>query len=187
MTNEQIVAGFLSRHPTFGGWEDTWEGVPLAARVGLTNEVPPREVVASVRAIVLRGDKVLLVRTPTPLLTVGGRPEPHESLTEGLIREVAEETGWLVDVLGVIGFTHVRHLDGQRPAWGRPAPNFIDVIHAVEARTFDAARQHPGEPPCEFVRVASVESHGAHLIDRTLLQAALRCRDAARGRAAVEE
>jgi ADP-ribose pyrophosphatase YjhB (NUDIX family) len=136
-------------------------------------------VIASVRAIVLRGDHVLLVHAKGPLLTVGGRPEAGETLIEALEREVAEETGWQVVALGVVGFIHARHLDEQRPAWGRPAPHFLDVVFAAEAVSFEEGRQGADEWRCDFVPIASLEEHGIHSIDATMLEAALSLRHSA--------
>lgn len=176
MTNEAATEAFLANHPTFDGWEEAWKGVPLAFRVGLTSDMPPRDLIASVRAVVLKANDVLLVHADVPILTVGGRPEGSETPEEGLVREIAEETGWLARPLGVIGFIHARHLDDQRPSWGRPAPHFVDVVYGAEATTFDAARRHPDEWPCAFVPIEGVEARGIHPIDRAFLRAALELR-----------
>lgn len=164
---------FLERHPAFGEWQEAWLGVPLHLRAGLSDEPPPVAFVGSVRAVVLRGAEVLVVRTPAPLLTVGGRREPGEALEQTLRREVAEETGWLVCPLGVIGFIHVRHLDGQRPAWGRPAPDFVDPVFAAVAEHFDGRRRSPGEAGGVFVPVERAERLGLSEVDRVFLRAAL--------------
>jgi ADP-ribose pyrophosphatase YjhB (NUDIX family) len=178
-TNEEHARAFLQCHETFDGWQESWKGVPLAFRVGLTSEIPQRDVIASVRAIVLRGDRVLLVHAEVPLLTVGGRPEPGETLAEALEREFAEETGWRVVPIGVIRFVHALHLDEQRPAWGRPAPHFLDVVFAVEAVSFEESRQGADEWKCDFVPIASLEEHAIHSIDATMLEAALSLRHSA--------
>ncbi|PYE55785.1 NUDIX domain-containing protein [Deinococcus yavapaiensis] len=172
MTNEDLARAFLAAHPTFDGWEEAWRSVPLAFRVGLTHDLPPRDVIASVRAVVSKGRDVLLVRAEVPILTVGGRPEAGETLEEGLIREIAEETGWLARPIGVIAFIHALHLDEQRPSWGRPAPHFIDVVFAAEAANFEPSRLHLGEWPCEFVPIEQAARHGLHPIDLAFLKAA---------------
>lgn len=169
----ETLESFLSRYPSFGGWTEKWRGVALEFRAGLSDELPPRWLVGSVRAIVLRDQAVLVVRSPVPMLSVGGRPEPGETLEQALRREVAEETGWTVSPLGVIGFIHVRHLDDQRPDWGRPAPDFIDLLFAATAT---GLAPNPSELPCEFVPLNEVEQVGIHPIERTLLTAALRKR-----------
>ncbi|MBV9470843.1 MAG: NUDIX domain-containing protein, partial [Abitibacteriaceae bacterium] len=120
-------------------------------------------------AIVLRDNEVLVVRSSVPILSVGGRCHSGETLEQTLLREVAEETGWIVSPLGVIGFTHCRHLDDQRPDWGRPAPDFIDPLFAVVAEAFDIQLMDSTALPCEFVPVDDVERLGVEEINRRFL------------------
>lgn len=169
---------FLARHPSFGSWTESWEDAPLEFHVSLSGELPPRAFVGSVRALVLQGEKILLVHASVPILNVGGRCESGETLQKALLREVAEETGWRVSPIAVIGFIHARHLDEQRPNWGRPAPDFVDPLFAVEALSFDARLQKPDEHPCEFIRICDAERFGVHEFDRTFLREALRKRPA---------
>ena len=176
-SNEELES-FLARHPSFGGRREEWLGVPLEFRTCLADELPPRAFVGSVRAIVLRDDEVLLVHSSVPILSVGGRCEPGETIAQTLLREVAEETGWVVSPVCVIGFIHCRHLDEQRPDWGRPAPDFIDPLFAVAAEAFDANLLGSTELCCEFVSIAEVERLGVEEINRTFLREALRKRSA---------
>ena len=171
--HDEAVEAFLARHASFGGWSEEWDGVPLEFRACISHELPPRSSIGSVRAIVLRGSQVLLVHSPTLILSVGGRCEPGESIEQALLREVAEETGWKVSPVGVIGFVHCRHLDEQRPAWGRPAPDFIDPLFAVVAQNFDAGWMNSDVPGCEFVSIDEVESLGVEAINQRFLCEAL--------------
>jgi 8-oxo-dGTP pyrophosphatase MutT (NUDIX family) len=171
-----ILEQFLARHASFGSWREEWLGVPLEFRTFLADELPPRAFVGSVRAIVLRDNKVLLVHSETPILSVGGRCEPGETIEQTLLREVAEETGWNVSPVAVIGFTHCHHLDGQRPDWGRPAPDWIDPCFAVLAETFDARLIEADAARCAFVPADEAERCGLHEIDRVWLREALRKR-----------
>ena len=173
---DEALRHFLEQHPSFGGWEESWLDVPLRFRVCLTDELPPRAFVGSVRALILHGDEVLLVHSSVPILNVGGRCQPNESIVETLHREVGEETGWRVEPIGVIGFTHVQHLDEQRPDWGRPAPDFIDPMFAVEAQSFDANILEAGEAKCEFVPINTLEHMGMNTINMTFLKRALTAR-----------
>jgi 8-oxo-dGTP pyrophosphatase MutT (NUDIX family) len=174
--SQMELKNFLSRHQPFGSWRDEWLGIPLEFRSCAAEELPPREYVGSVRAVVLRDNEVLVVYTSPPILSVGGRCEPGETLEETLLREVGEETGWLVAPIGVIGFVHGRHLDEQRPAWGRPAPDFIDPIFAVTAVRYDPAMLGQDEVKCQFIPIDSIEPLGIERINRTFLSEALRRR-----------
>ena len=167
------IEAFLSRHTPFGDWHEEWLGVPLEFHTYLSHEVPLRALVGSVRAIVLRDKEVLLVHSSVPLLSVGGRCRSEETIEQTLLREVAEETGWRVTPIGVIGFIHARHLDEQRPNWGRPAPDFIDPFFAVVAKEFDASLIETDAPRCEFIPITDVESLGVEEINRRFLSAAL--------------
>ena len=174
--NDQGLEAFLARHSSFGGWREEWDGVPLEFRACLSNELPPRAFIGSVRAIVLRDEEVLLVHASVPILSVGGRCKDGEAIEQTLFREVAEETGWKASPLGVIGFIHCRHLDEQRPNWGRPAPDFIDPLFAVNAEEFDVNLMAPNECKCEFVSINEVESFGVEELNRKFLCEALQRR-----------
>jgi 8-oxo-dGTP pyrophosphatase MutT (NUDIX family) len=171
-----MLQSFLDRHQSFGGWTDAWEGAPLDFRVFVSGELPRREWVGSVRALVLRGEQVLLVHSRPPILNVGGRCEAGETIEQTLHREVGEETGWRVRSMGIIGFMHARHLDDQRREWGRPAPDWIDPLFAVEAVAYDPSLLGSKETACEFVPIGEVERHGIETINRTFLAEAVRKR-----------
>jgi hypothetical protein len=86
---------------------------------------------------------------------------------------VAEETGWKVSPVAVIGFTHCRHQDEQRPDWGRPAPEWIDPLFAVVAESYDANLIEPNAARCEFVSTEDAEHLCLHEIDRVWLREVL--------------
>lgn len=173
---DEELAAFLQRHTAFGGWKAEWLGVPLEARTCLSRELPPRRLVGSVRALVLRAESVLLVNSVPPILSVGGRCQAGETIEETLLREVAEESGWQVRPIGVIGFVHCRHLDEQRPDWGRPAPHFLDPIFATTALQFDVAARLQHEVATELVPIATLGGRGVDEINRRFLAEALRLR-----------
>jgi 8-oxo-dGTP pyrophosphatase MutT (NUDIX family) len=175
--SEMEIESFLARYESFSvaqHWE--WLGVPLEARFYLVDDLPPREYVGSVRAFVLRDNNVLVVQSSPPVFSVGGRCEPGETIEQTLVREVVEESGWRVKPLAVIGFVHCRHLDAQRPDWGRPAPDFIDPIFAASAVEQRPEQLGQNELPSEFVPVATVEEHGIDEVSRIFLREALRKR-----------
>lgn len=174
--DHQTLRCFLKTWPPFGGWEDSWLGVPLAHRVGLTNCIPPLSVVASVRGVVLHDNHVLLVRAKENILNVGGRLEEGETLLDALHREIGEESGWLVSPLSVIGYVHSQHLDEQRPAWRRPAPEFMDVIYAVEGIKYEKRLHDTNEIPCEMIPINEIDNYRVNEINLALLREALRKR-----------
>ena len=131
--------------------------MPLRFRAYLGDEAPAREHVGSVRAIVFRGEEVLVVEEGNFTgLVVGGRPNPGEAIQDALVREVAEETGWLTVPGPVVGFIHARRREGgRRPPsnWRRPDPDFIEPIFAVEAADFDTARLEENPKPVRFMPI----------------------------------
>ena len=167
---------FLVRHRPFGVWRDQWLGVPLEFRAYLSDELPARAHIGSVRALVLRDSDVLLVHSSPPIMSVGGRCEHGETIEQTLLREVREESGWFVSPIAVIGFIHGKHLDEQRPDWGRPAPDFIDPMFAVTAVRYDPGMLGRNETPSEFVPISSVEQLELDEINRVFLREAMRKR-----------
>ena len=167
---------FLDRHQPLARWQEEWLGVPLTFSLALSEDLPPRSYIASVRALVLHGEDVLVVHSSPPILTVGGRREPDETVEQTLIREVGEESGWVVTPITTIGFVHVHHLDGQRPDWARPAPDFVGPIFAAAAVRYDRALLHDNETRCEFVPIVDIERLGVDAGNRALLHEALRRR-----------
>lgn len=175
MSDDADLLALLSRHTPFGGWTDLWAGVPLAFNAYVGDELPPRRLVGSVRAVVLRGDEVLAVGEH-PVLCVGGRPEPGETIEQTLHREATEESGWRVRSLGVIGFTHATHTDAQRPDWNRPAPDFIDPFFAVEAVEHVPTLAGVDEMHSVFRPIAEVLASGIDPINRGFLRRAVEVR-----------
>lgn len=68
----------------------------------------------AVRAVIIRGEKILLVKSNKgDYKFPGGGVEKRESHSEALIREVSEETGYKVkDILGLIG--EIKEIDADR-------------------------------------------------------------------------
>lgn len=140
-------------------------------------DLPPLEYVSSVRALVLRGDEVLVVRDPDGAHVLpGGRREPGETLTQTVHREVAEETGWRVE-LGrePLGFAHFRHRTPRPPDHRYPYPDFAHAVYAARAADFDASRLDPEryELEARFRPAAGLASVGLTRGERALLRAAL--------------
>ena len=97
---------------------------------------PPDVVVSSVRCIVRVDAYVVVCRNADGIRHVwpGGRREPGETFAETAIREVHEETGWLLDPPSFrpLGWLHLEQVSPVPPTHPYPHP---DAFHAVfEAR-----------------------------------------------------
>jgi 8-oxo-dGTP pyrophosphatase MutT (NUDIX family) len=141
---ESDVRRYLDAHPahheTFEHWDIQGK---LRVRLSLAGELPPASVSSSVLAIVFNRDRQVLFLHPSDPsgsiahLVAGGRPEDGETPEETAIREVAEETGWRVRPIKMIGFRHFFHTEPRSPRTDRPYPDFIQPIYVAVAETFD--------------------------------------------------
>ena len=107
-------------------------------RAYAADELPPPDLVTSVRCVVLRGDTVLvLMRVPEEQdgahIMPGGRREPGETMEQTMRREVLEETGWEVGVARLLGVIVYRHQTPRPPGYPFPYPEFVQVIYTAEA------------------------------------------------------
>jgi 8-oxo-dGTP pyrophosphatase MutT (NUDIX family) len=115
------------------------EQMRLQAAAYLTSDPPPLPYVTSVRAIVLHKGCVLVQQDrDSQHILPGGRREEGESLEVTLRREVAEETGWSLGPVTLLGFTHFRHVDPKPPGYAYPYPDFCWVVYVAEAAHFAA-------------------------------------------------
>ena len=169
---------FLARHTPVVFEAVTWgEHMRLRATAYLGQDVPPLRFVTSVRAVVLRGGSVLVQQDrESRHILPGGRREGDESLDTTLRRELSEETGWSVGDVGLLGFTHFLHLDPKQPDYRYPHPDFLQLVHVVDAAEYlPEARLDDGyEIGSEFLSVADVRRLSLTPIERVYLDAALR-------------
>jgi 8-oxo-dGTP diphosphatase len=127
-----------------------------------TLQIPSTHVVAVTGYVYQQGKFLLLKRAQPPLIWAppGGRLGEHEDPKTGVIREVREETGLDIQVLGLVDYWF-----GQLGSYGRLLSlDFLtlsaaqDVILSGEhldytwARLEDLERGHPplGNEPCSF-------------------------------------
>lgn len=152
------------------------ERMRLRATAHLAHDLPPLRYVTSVRAVVLRGDSVLVQRDrDSRHILPGGRREGAESLETTLRREIAEETGWSLGNMDRLGFIHFRHLDPMQPEYPYPYPDFFQVVHVADATAFShETRLDDGyEIGSEFVVLADVRCLPLTPIERIFLDGAL--------------
>jgi 8-oxo-dGTP pyrophosphatase MutT (NUDIX family) len=152
-----LLAAFLAKYSPSTEELVHWDDLRLRVTSYLTTDFPPLVFVTSVRAIVLNGSSVILVRAPdgTHILP-GGRREEGEALTDTLRREVLEETGWTIDQLQLLGVKHYHHLTPMPLDYRYPYPDFLQIIYRARAQQYlPEAREIDGyELETKFIRTA---------------------------------
>jgi 8-oxo-dGTP pyrophosphatase MutT (NUDIX family) len=99
--------------------------------------------VLSVRCLARVGDAVIACENPDGVhIWPGGRREPGETVAETAVREVREETGWVIDRASVqpMGLLHYHHLTPVAADHPYPYPDFCQLVVAASAAA------HVGEP-----------------------------------------
>lgn len=153
------------------------ERMRLRATAYLSGDTPPLPFVTSVRAVILRNRSVLVLQDrDSRHIIPGGRREEGESVGTTLRREVAEETGWSLGRVTLLGFTHFHHLDPKPCGYVYPHPDFCWLVYAAEAAAFSPkAKLDDGyEVGSEFLSVEAVHALSLTNCERVYLDAALR-------------
>jgi 8-oxo-dGTP pyrophosphatase MutT (NUDIX family) len=128
----------VQTHPT---WQWQNNPLPLQQQTYICPTLPPDELISSARAVLLRGDEVMVIQDHQneSYIIPGGRREPGETVLETLQREIREETGWSVRDTAVIGCIHFQHLGPKPTSYPYPHPHFFWAIFTAQAVSFDAA------------------------------------------------
>lgn len=111
----------------------TWLNGTMTLRIGAYTTTPelPTELVTSVRCLVRVGEQFVLCENADGChLVPGGRRQSGETYVDTAVREVHEETGWLVrpESLRTVGWLHVENL-GTRPRDDSAAyPDFLQIV-----------------------------------------------------------
>ncbi|PYY39595.1 NUDIX hydrolase [Curtobacterium sp. MCPF17_046] len=124
-------------------------------------------------AVVTDGDRVLLARLSWPdagLWTLpGGGVELDETVEEGAVREVREETGYDVVVEGLLGIrSHVVPPERRKHQNGRPM-KAVQVVH--RARVVGGALRHEAVGTTDMARWVPLDELGAHRHGLLVVQA----------------
>lgn len=154
-----------------------WGQIHLREHTYLSEQLPPDEVVSSVRAILFRGEEVMVItdHKKEPYVIPGGRREPGESLEMALRRELLEETGWHVRQTAVLGFIHFHHLSPKPDGYPYPYPDFLQVVYTAVATSYDVTAMVP-DPYVASARFCPIEELLALNLSagqKVLLQAAI--------------
>src|SRR5687768_2688898 len=118
-------------------WAHQGRPLPLRVTTHLSTKLPPDALITSVRAVVLRRNKLVVVRDPHGhhVLPGGRREPPDEPLEQALRREILEETGLRIGPAEPIGFLCFQHLAARPEGYRYPHPHFAQAVFA--ARTDD--------------------------------------------------
>ena len=116
-------------------WAQGAMPVRISAYLGIADI--PDELITSVRCLVQVGAKVVVctnrdgISHPWP----GGKREPGETNRATAIREVHEETGWLVEETSLhqLGWLHLEYLRPLPDDHPFPHPDFCQVVLAGRA------------------------------------------------------
>jgi ADP-ribose pyrophosphatase YjhB (NUDIX family) len=172
MTTE-LQAYLVDLQPVFQE-ESTWGEVKLEVGYYLTGQLPPTDLIASVRSVVFKGDNVVTIQNPNTVnILPGGRVEAGESLVDALKRELLEETRWRVQDPQQIGFMHFHHLT-PKPE-GYQYPDFLQLVSTVEAKDHDASLEIQDDLVVEsgLVRLSNVADMDLPESEQLFLRAAL--------------
>lgn len=89
---------------------------------------------------------------------------------------MAEETGWTLGCVSLLGFTHLHHLDPRPPDYAYPYPDFCWPVYVAEATRFaaDAKIDDGYEVGTEFLSVEAAHALTLTPCQRVFLDAAVR-------------
>lgn len=180
---DPILERFLGALTQVGEGAVSWASgtLPLEERAYLTADLPPDPYITSVRAVVFKGEDVLVIHDATgAYLVPGGRRKPGETLEETVRRELLEETGWAVGELLMMGIIHFHHLEPKPEGYAYAYPDFLHLIYCADADHHVPEAMLPDEWVVwsEFRPVREVQAMNFRAVQIALLNAAATLRGA---------
>lgn len=144
MSLDELLGGA----PALYAGEVIWpDAIRLAVGVYPCTSAPAPELVSSVRGVVFKGAKVIVVDDQVASHVMpGGRIEAGETMDGALRRELLEECGWTISTPRLFGLIHFRHLTPRPEGYRYPYPDFIQLLFVGEAEAYSrAALKRAGE------------------------------------------
>ena len=168
---------FVARQEPVGSFSVRWRnGVELDISGYLSAQAPPVDLVSSVRAVVLDGDRVLVMRNldGTHILP-GGRVEESETAEETLLRELLEEAGVDIEVKDQVGFMHLKHTTPKPKDHPHPYPDFFWPVFAASFVKFQPGAKVADdyEVSSEFLPIRTVRGMALESHEKAFLEAAI--------------
>ncbi|MEM7332110.1 MAG: NUDIX domain-containing protein [Chloroflexota bacterium] len=172
------LANFFITHTPLMPEIAYWGTMKLKISNYITPVIPPAEFISSVRCVLFKEDKIMVIQNPNGENHVmpGGRCEPGETLEETGRREILEEVGWHMGPLKVIGTRRFHHLTPKPNGYKYPYPDFLQLIYTAEATLFSVEGKQFDRyvASAEFYPITAVSkidlSPGERLFFNTALQ-----------------
>ena len=124
----------VGRTPSYEGEARWGSQIHLSVRVFPCAEPPPTDLVTSVRGVVFKGAKVVVVDDGIDSHVMpGGRIEPGETIGQTLARELREECGWSIPAPRLFAMICFRHLSARPDNYRYPYPDFLHLLFVGEA------------------------------------------------------